>query len=102
MESNRYWCFQVAPRKSGGDRLEIHGVYKIRRPPQVLGREEVRKRYAENGIEWEGFGPETTGRWARYVLFELDPPTNEIELGPIRGPQGSFGVVFWSSVPTES
>ncbi|MCB9497431.1 MAG: DUF2357 domain-containing protein [Fibrobacteria bacterium] len=97
----RNWT-HVAPRKSGGDRLEIHGVYKIRRPPQVLGREEVRKRYAENGIEWEGFGPETTGRWTRYVLFELDPPTNEIELGPIRGPQGSFGVVFWSSVPTES
>lgn len=97
----RNWT-HVAPRKSGGDRLEIHGVYKIRRPPQVLGREEVRKRYAENGVEWEGFGPEATGRWTRYVLFELDPPTNEIELGPIRGPQGSFGVVFWSSVPTES
>jgi len=96
----RHWT-HVAPRKSGGDRLEIHGVYKIRRPPQVLGREEVRKRYAENGLEWEGFGPETIGRWTRYVLFELDPPTNEIELGPIRGPQGSFGVVFWSSVPTE-
>lgn len=96
----RHWT-HVAPRKSGGDRLEIRGVYKIKRPPQVLGREEVRKRYAENGVEWESFGPDRTGRWTRYVLFELDPPTDAIELGPIRGPHGSFGVVFWSSVPTE-
>jgi predicted component of viral defense system (DUF524 family) len=97
----RHWT-HVAPRKSVDDRMHVHGVYRILSLSKPLSREDVRALYALRGPEWEAFGPERTGRWSRYVVFELGASAQEIELGPIRGPQGSFGVVFWSSVPTET
>lgn len=97
----RHWT-HVAPRKSASDRSEIHGVYPIRSLSKVLSRDQVRALYAQVGDDWIEFGPDQTGNRDRYLVFELDPPTQEIELGPFKGPQGSFGVAFWSSVPTES
>jgi hypothetical protein len=95
----RHWT-HVAPRKSANDRSEIHGVFRIRHRSKILSRVEVRRRYAELGFQ--SCGPEEAGRWTRYVVFELEPPTPEIELGSFTGPQGPFGVVFWSSVPIET
>jgi len=93
----RNWT-HVAPRRSANGN-EVHGVYRIRFRSNVLTREDVRERYAALGLA--ACGPDAHGRWTRYILFELDPPAQEIELGPLRGPQGSFGVIFWSSVPAE-
>lgn len=95
----RRWT-HVAPRKSGDEKSVVHGVFPIRSRSKVLKREEVRAVFLERGLE--EFGPYASAYQTEYVVFELDPPTPEIELGPLKGPQGHFGVVFWSSVPTEA
>jgi hypothetical protein len=65
-----------------------------------LPRDKVRELFRDRNFE--DFGPKTSPSGTEYVVFELDPPSLEIELGPLKGPQGHFGVVFWSSVPIES